>query len=86
MPPIVLVYHILVLVWVRNARMCMHLAYPSLLITLLLTVALHKNLFGPLCFYYAFFKKNYYVALPSLNLFLLKKLWLTLALCVLTDG
>ena len=26
MPPIVLVYHILVLVWVRNARTCMHLA------------------------------------------------------------
>ena len=34
----------------------LHLAYPSLLIVLLLTVALHKNLFGPLCFYYAFFK------------------------------
>ena len=45
MPPVVLVYHILVLVWVRNARTCMHLAscIPELLIVLLLTVALKKN-------------------------------------------
>ena len=38
-------------------RACiLHLAYPSLLIVLLLMVALHKNLFGSPCFYYAFFK------------------------------
>ena len=38
--------------WVRNARTCMHLAscIPELLIALLLAVAFHKNLFGPLCF------------------------------------
>ena len=37
----------LVLVWVRNARTCMHLAscIPELLIVLLLAVALLKNLF-----------------------------------------
>ena len=87
MPPIVLVYHILVLVWVRNARTwhascILHTQVVDCLVTL---VALHKNLFGPPCLYLVFLK-IYLCCVASLNLFLLKTVAYVSAMCVLTDG
>ena len=58
MPPIVLVYHILVLVWVRNARTWHASCNPELCVVLLPSVALHKNLFLIAMFLLLRFLKN----------------------------
>ena len=61
MPPIVLVYHILVFVWVRNARTwhascILHTQVVDCLVT---SVALHKNIiFDRHVFTVALLKKN----------------------------
>ena len=75
MPPIVRVYHILVLVWVRNARTCMHLAscIPELVDRFVrLRLRFIKIYFDSHVLPCVLQKKIIYVALPNLNLFLMK--------------
>ena len=84
MPPIVLVYHILILVWVRNARTCMHLA--SCISELVdrfvrLRVRYIKIYFDRHVVTIALLQKFIYVAMLNFNLFFLKTVAYVSAMC-----